>query len=606
MPDVTDPISASALAGRNGSSMVGHRPLENDGPTRTVQEKFDDLGTFPPDHRYSEDGDDKPSMDRALLALGAHSLLRTQPDGFPHYGFGKVTLTKGVLHSDGGFDYAGPLLGVDIIGDNTISSALTSSSTTGYGIKLEGYDLVGLRNFYLRNKARSGIPGSGDTSCGLLLKTGGGGTGGALTLENLFISGYHTAIKQDISNTVNGDKTFVVGSYFGARIVYDQGVNTQAIGWTFLNCGAATENGGTHFRLGGAGETLIANYTSNVNGSLIELPEGSGNGGKGFYPHPAKPNEQTGYFGQRVTVMSTKLEYDGWFLGGGDRFLLDARACQHLNLAPNQAGANADFVFREVSLASGTTWPRDDLNTVIQVGNNDSGTWKGSDAIRVKAEGGAIGGILKIGSNKTAADGFTSRWWSFRDMAHAPDPELVQFLGTGFHYMIEWRRNENVPMDQYRGGQGARVSIDSRKSFLIPIQGKYLIDTRDPDYQHPIGGRVGKEIEIPLPNTLRSSGQMGGIGFATVAQVGLAVYINNETGSHTTDVQISQHVGSFSSAPVANEVLTVEAGQRGLFYVHTKVVNISDGKLLVRITKPASGQFTEGRLVFDYFPYFGA
>ncbi len=240
---------------------------------------------------------------------------------------------------------------------------------------------------------------------------------------------------------VNGDKTLVFASYFGGQVIYDQGVNTQAIGWTFLNCGAATDNGGTHFRLGGAGETLIANYTSNVHGSLIELPEGSGNGGDGFYPHP-DPNrstEQTGYFGQRVTVMSTKLEYHGWTLGQGDRFLLDARACQNLTNAPNEAGANGDFVFREVSFASGTTWPLDHLNTVIQVGNNNSGTWKGNDAIRVKCEGGSIGGILKIGSDKTAAHGPTNRWWSFRDMVRAPAPELVQFLGTGFHYMIEWR-----------------------------------------------------------------------------------------------------------------------------------------------------------------------
>jgi hypothetical protein len=34
--------------------------------------------------------------------------------------------------------------------------------------------------------------------------------------------------------------------------------------------------------------------------------------------------------------------------------------------------------------------------------------------------------------------------------------------------------------------------------------------------------------------------------------------------------------------------------------------NISDGKLYVRVTKPGTGQFTEGRLVFDYFPYLGA
>lgn len=146
------------------------------------------------------------------------------------------------------------------------------------------------------------------------------------------------------------------------------------------------------------------------------------------------------------------------------------------------------------------------------------------------------------------------------------------------------------------------------------MQGKYLIDTRDDTDLGEFGGRIrdfggrkGRNFNIPLPNTLRESGQMGGIGYATVAQLGLAVYINNETGSHTTDVEVAQYAdASFSGTPVGGATLAVLGGERGLFYVHTQLRNISNGMLYVRITKPAINQFTEGRLVFDYFPYLGA
>jgi hypothetical protein len=158
--------------------MVGHRPLGNDGPVHTVQEKLDYFGTFATEHRHSGEEDDKLSVTRALLALGANSSLRAQPHGYPNYGFGRMSLPKGIVHSDTGFVYSAPLLGIDIVGVNAMSSAITSNSTTGYGFKLAGYDLVSLSGFYLRNIARDGHPLAGDTSSGLLLETGAGTNGG--------------------------------------------------------------------------------------------------------------------------------------------------------------------------------------------------------------------------------------------------------------------------------------------------------------------------------------------------------------------------------------------------------------------------------------------
>lgn len=41
----------------------------------------------------------------------------------------------------------------------------------------------------------------------------------------------------------------------------------------------------------------------------------------------------------------------------------------------------------------------------------------------------------------------------------------------------------------------------------------------------------------------------------------------------------------------------------GLYPIHATLTNISDGNLYVQITKTNADEFSEGLLVFDYFPY---
>jgi hypothetical protein len=287
--------------------------------------------------------------------------------------------------------------------------------------------------------------------------------------------------------------------------------------------------------------------------------------------------------------------------------LLDARESLRLTEDPSviqiNRGTHATVTFRNVSFASGPAWPNPLYNTVIQVGDGVTG----SDAIRVRQYGGWIDGVVKVGS---PASGNSQFRWIFRDAVRAPKPETVQFLGLGNHYLFEWSGDENVQLDQYRGGQGAALSIDSRKSFLLPITNRHLADTReaaaggpgDQRAQVPPGsGRYGKDHTLTLPDTLRASGHMGGRSHVTVWQRGLAVYLLTESD---TETQVTQFADSTFSAMVG-ATATIPAGERGGFIVHDVPFNIGYGQIFVRITKPGLNQSVEGRLVVDYFPYFG-
>jgi hypothetical protein len=377
------------------------------------------------------------------------------------------------------------------------------------------------------------------------------------------LDGFHTAIR--VTDTVNADKTLVEQVAFGTAVGFDQGGNKQAIGWTFLNCSANCRT--THFRLSGAGEVLIANYTSEVYGSLIHYPESSGTAGSG----------RTNYFGNRTTVMSTKLEYHG----SGPRMLVDARDSR---LATDAGGSNCDIVFRETSIAPGTGWPDPASHVIIQVGDDTSG----SDAVRIKQEGGTIQGVIRVGSNQ---QGFLSRRWSFRDAVRAPDPATVQFRGAGNHYLMEWRANENVPLDQYRGGEAFIGSIDAQKAYLWRHHARALISTGVASDTY--GERRGGQFTIG--------------GFPRKLTVtGLGVFIDRNRNNSDTlvewfaDAQFRTIIGS---ARIGGNVL-------GLRPVVMNDPNawqtLSTGELYVRITKPAANDAgTEGALVIFYFPYLG-
>lgn len=485
------------------------------------------------------------------------------PDGGA-WGIGKIRFAKG-RYEPGPIGFGGlSQLGMDLGGDAPYATTLDFSIREGAALSLRTYVNVHVHDLSLRNRS----PATG-SSVGIALDGEGGG--GSLSLDRLVIEGFHTAIsnKGDVIRGVaspgNGDKALVSQCVLGSVTAYDQTRNNQAIGWTFVSCASGCS--GPTFRLGGAGETLIVSHTADVRQSLIKFPEGSGNPGSGA----------RNYLGSRTTVMSTKLEYHDH----GDRMLLDARESL---LATDAGGSNCDVVFRETSIASGGAWPDPRSHVIIQVGNEQSG----SDAIRLKQEGGFIEGVIKVGS---AQEGVLSRRWSFRDAVRAPDPATVQFLGRGSHYLMEWRANENVPLDQYRGGQAFVGAIDAQKAYLWRHTGRALVNTGVAAEAY--AGRRGGQFTIK--------------GFPPKMSVmGLAVFIDRNRLN--SDTQVEWFADAAFTRPIGSR--RIGGDERGLRPV---VMNdpaawqtLSAGELYVRITKPgANDDGTEGALVVFYFPYMG-
>lgn len=481
------------------------------------------------------------------------------PDSY--WGIGQLTIPRGSFAFAPVAFGAMSQLGMEIGGAAPYASTLRFDIDRGAGLSLRAYVNVHLHDLLLKNDSRTA-----GTSVGLDLSGEGGGA--MLAVKRVVFEGFGTAIRtQGVgSDPGNGDKTLIEQSLFLGTVGFDQGQNKQAYGWTFLNCSGGCRE--AEFKLGGAGEILIANYVGDPFGAFIKFPEGSGNPGSG-----GRPN----YFGQRITVMSSKLEYHGQ----GDRMLIDARESR---LLTDRGGSNCDVVLREVSLASGSNWPDPARHVVIQVGDGNGG----SDAIRIKQEGGWIEGVVKLGS---AQLGSLNRRWSFRDAVRAPDPETVQFLGPGSHFLIEWRANENVPVDQYRGGQAFTGAIDAQKAFLWRHAGKSLINTGIATEVHE--GRRGGQFSIG--------------GFPSKLTVtGLAVFIDeNRSG---TDTRVEWFADPGFRTLLGAE--SVGADRRGLVPIvmnnPVKWQTLSSGEVHVRITKPgADDAGTEGALVVFYFPYVG-
>lgn len=508
----------------------------------------------------------KPAANTAafVAAFGAQGAERPHlaPNG-GRWGVGRLRIPKDRFSLEP-IVFPQSQLGLEIAGEAPFASNLEFSITKGAALSFRTFVNVAMHDLSIRNT-------SGRTGDSAAIDLDGTGGGGALTLKRLTLEGFGTAIRNNgkvvngVHSPGNGDKTIVEQCLLGADVGYDQTRNNQAIGWTFLGCYSGC--GKTTFRLGGAGETLIVNHVGNVYGSFVELPEASGNPGSG----------QSNYFGGRTTVMSTKLEYHGT----GDRMLVDARASR---LLTDSGGSNCELVFRDVSMASGPDWPDPSRHVVIQVGDDQAG----SDAIRVRQDGGTIEGVIRIGS---AQLGPLNRRWSFRDAVRAPDPSTVQLLGPGSHYLLEWRANENVPLDQYRGGEAFTGAIDSQKAFMWRHVGKALVNTGVAAADH--GGRRGGQFTI------------GGFP-RRMTVTGLAVFIDDNRLHSDTRVEWFADK-SFSHLIGA---AVIGADRRGLVPV---VMNdpakwrvLSSGELYVRITKPAvNDDGTAGALVVFYFPYMG-
>lgn len=476
-----------------------------------------------------------------------------------YWGIGSITIPKGY------FTFATPIsfgqtsqLGMEIGGDAAFASTMAFSLASGAALALRTYVNVHMHDLLMKNT--SSTPGTS-----VAIDLNGEGGGGNLTLKRLILEGFGTAIRTNgdtpggIPTPGNGDKTLVEQCLFSTTTGYDQTRNNQAIGWTFLNCASGCT--GATFKLSGAGETAIINHVGDIYGSMIEFPEASGNPGSG------------NYVGSRTTVMSTKLEYHG----AGDRMLIDARKSL---ASTDSGGSNCDVVLRDVSLASGSSSPNPATHVVIQVGDDA----RGSDAIRVKQDGGWIEGVIKVGS---AQFGPTARRWSFRDATRAPNPATVQFKGPGNHYLMEWRANENVPVDQYRGGQGFIGAIDAQKAFLWRHNGPSLLNTGVASTWRD--GRVGGDFVI--------GGFPPGTSFTS-----LAVYLDQTLTD--CDLQITQ-LASDRTTPIGATLSLPVGTKKGLRQVHG-VWNVSDdGNLYVRVTANAGGYDVRGAIVPFYFPYMG-
>ncbi|HEX8384137.1 MAG TPA: hypothetical protein VF592_12270 [Sphingomonas sp.] len=509
------------------------------------------------DGRRTDEGDDfTPALKRAYRTAASPPV---SPPGRPGWGMDVINLPRGSLRLRTRVEWGGSLLGFGMVGRANYASTLAVDIDQGAAIPLQTYVGVRFQDFFLRNLS----PRAGTSVAFDLTGTGGGAE---LTIKRVLIEGFDTAIRVngERSNPGNCDKTLVEQVQFHTNTGFDNTRNKQAIGWTFLNC--ASGCGETVFRLGGAGEVAVLNHVGDIYGSLIQLPEGSGNAGSG------------NYVGCRATVMSSKLEYHGQ----GARMLLDARA----SLLPTDGGgSNADIVFRDVSIASGPAQPDPATHVVMQVGDGR----RGADAVRVRQDGGWVEGVIRHAS---AHPGPNNRRWSFHDAIRAPDPARVRLEGAGNHPLMEWRRNENVPVDQYRGGEAFTGSIDAQKAFLWRHDGRTLINTGIANADH--GGRRGAQFTI------------GGFP-PRMTVTGLAVFINENRAG--TDTLVEWFADRGFAVPVARALIA--GNRRGLQAVVMndpgKWQTLSAGELYVRITKPMAGDSgTEGALVLFYFPYMGA
>lgn len=485
-------------------------------------------------------------------AFKAYSDDRISPPGLAGWGLGAIASPRGTWVHRSPVAFAASQIGFGLRGAAPFATTHLFDIATGSALPFRTYVAVTVSDLYLRNVA----PAPGD-SVGIGLDPEGGG--GPLTVKRVAIDGFATAIR--LTGRLNGDKSLIEQVAFGTRIGFDNGVDKQAVGWTFLNCSGICPT--THFRLGGAGEVAITAYVGNVLGSFIEFPEGSGNAGAANVP-------------ARITVTGTQLEYHG----SGARMLVDARR----SLLPTEGGgSNVDVVLREVSIASGTAVPDPRSHVIVQVGDDRAG----SDAVRVRQEGGWIEGVIRHGS---AQGGALNRRWSFRDALRAPDPRTVELRGGGNHPLMEWRANENVPVDQYRGGQAFTGAIDSQKAFLWRHDGAALINTGVK--AAPIGQRVGGDFTI------------GGFPPGTT-QLALAVFLD-ERLPEGHGLEVRQFADASFRVPLG-AMLALPAGTpKGLHRVHDQWHVLEDGALHVRITLPAARLVVRGAVVPFYFPYMGS
>jgi hypothetical protein len=614
--------TAETLAAAAGSAGVGHIEVGDGAIAGTVQSKLRRLGKSVTDFgatagQVATGTYDPPGPEMSFRFNNAFIAMHNHSDDVTagakpwraydpsvgldaNWGVGTLTIPKGRWNFQGWSSGFYNCTGLTIQGDGCFATTLTCDKKESSQIDMVGYNSAKIADLSLFNKASEGR----GTSVGINLNEAPGGSrptgGGFMLMENVVVSNFATGIRifggvdgAGNHNPGDGDKTLVIGVTFGCDVGFDRTDNKQAIGWTFLNCYHGCSK--ATYRLGGAGELLIANDTTNVGGSYLQIPESSGNWGD----YLALGAAGHGYLGWRTTVMSTKLEYAGLDASGHCR-LVDGRECLKRTADgtwPVQGGSNIDLVLREVAIDRGIAVD-EATNRIIEFGNGTNGP----DAIRLKQEGGSIPGVIRWASTQT---GRNNRHWRFRDAIKAPSPTTAQFLGTGNHALMEWTGNENVRLDQFRGGQAATFSIPFQKAYRIfpneasATRAAYLIDTAVNTASVGLG--TGQNFTIVLPDTDRDADAMGGAGKVLVPQLSLFVLLSEPAAAN---IQVEQFADASFGAGVSLGSVTIPAGQRGLFIVHGNLQNITTGQIYVRVSA-AGAAAAKGHLVFVYHPDFG-
>lgn len=486
-------------------------------------------------------------------AFGALSRVRTSPDGLNGWGVGRLGVGKGEFTLHATFAPEESQLGFTLSGEAVHATAFTSSGRpAGSAMRFRTYDGLTLEHFRLHN--RGNAPG---TSVGIELDGVGGG--GNATLRRLAIDGFGTGVK--LTSTVNADKTLYEQVGFGNEVGWSNGVNRQAICHHFLNCSWGSTL--AHRDYGGSGEVLVTQASGDITHACDRILEGAGSDVAGRIVHHACAYEMN---------------------PTGDRLVLDAREAV---LTKDGGGANVRVVYRDSRFDGGaaTDWSN---RTVIKVGNGASG----SDAVTWGQFGGRLPpGRIRLASSQSGPNNARCR---HVDAQTAPPPELLALEGPGNHALVGWTGCDNVPVDQYRGGQSFSGTIEAEKAHILPRHvGRAIVHTGVADGRTDFAGRKGKNFTFT--------------GFpAGLTATGLGIYVDaNGAG----DTLVEWFSDAAFTALIASRA--IPAARRGLAIVargdDDKFQVTTGGALYVRVTRPALGDASlEGHLVMFYYPYVGA
>ncbi len=499
---------------------------------------------------------------------------RVSAERFPGRGVGRIVVGKGERTAGSTFEPDSPF-GLSIIGTDIFSSVYNFTAAGGTAWRLRKYSGVHSSDMTIQ---AIGAATNSVGSVGIDMLSDGGGAE-KFHLTRYQIIGFETAIRNSFDG--NGDKsTFMCVEMVGVTGYTNDG-NTQADGILFWGRTGAHN---TVFRLGGTGKTLDIGATGNVIGAYVEYPEASGGVNRA-----ARPDSFVS-FGCKFEAHPTP----------GDPMQSALIYAKNSKNQADQGGSNSVSRFYDLEMtADPGDAPNYDTRVCIQVGDETDGN-KGSDAIRYHMVGGWLPGKVRYNTLFAGANGFRS---SFKDMVKAPDPAIAEFLGAGNHPLHEWRHNENVPVDQYRGGRGGTFSLDMKAHVFRPtgIGASELM--RSDNTGQGAGTFVGPTGAIPAGQT--RYGQVFPVnGFPPALPTrSAAVLITSNPG----DAIAVEWFAADGTTLIANTVAPM--GFTGLWEFMPSDwqpgMRPPKGGGVFRLSKGTAGQVAIGAVVLFYFPWAG-